>query len=567
MTTAEVKSTETNGEEKEDRFNRIMAIMIAVVTVIIALVTYLQSDAGNRDDQANRDTKNYSIQAMGRRISGDAQVNYDYNKAYQAYYEMNVLAENADTAGDSAAVERYHQIMDQMVSLSPLLKAPYFNAETGNLNLAKYEADTYLVETTALSERFDAASKVKDAWDSKANTYIIHLTLLAVSLFLFGMATTISGGTTRWIFTLSGVAVTVVAVVWALVIYLQPVTDLRACVTSSGIPAIDAYAQGVGLAHQDLNQDAIKSFDQAVACDSGYSNALKARGDAKSSLGDLAGAAVDYELAQKAGDSSANLAGTLAWNYYLLGRFDDAVAMNQTALQANPGELWIRFDLGLAQLAKGNFAEAKTEYQKGMDDAAAAVAEVKKAGKEASSDLWWAMDDAAASLDSLVADINSGDSKIQKTDETLAAAAEEIQALKSQAVALEYTGAAPQGALAAKVTPFQFAEPVKNDSGEVTDYSAADSFAYGADEVSVQFDYSGMKDGQMVVFKVFIDGEEDPSWRIAEPWDLGADGSAQKDLSFAYSNTKVLRAGEYTVEMYVDNHLAQRGAFTIEAGE
>ena len=83
-------------------------------------------------------------------------------------------------------------------------------------------------------------------------------------------------------------------------------------------------------------------------------------------------------------------------------------------------------------------------------------------------------------------------------------------------------------------------------------------------DISVLFDYSGMQDGQEVAYKVYIDDEEDPSWRLVEEWSLGASGSAEKPISFAYSAVHVLRAGEYTVEMYVDSHLAQRGKFVVE---
>ena len=63
-----------------------------------------------------------------------------------------------------------------------------------------------------------------------------------------------------------------------------------------------------------------------------------------------------------------------------------------------------------------------------------------------------------------------------------------------------------------------------------------------------------------------MDDEEDPSWRIVEQWTLGSTGTAEIPISLAYSNTQVLNPGEYTVELYVDTHLAQRGHFTVESG-
>ncbi len=69
------------------------------------------------------------------------------------------------------------------------------------------------------------------------------------------------------------------------------------------------------------------------------------------------------------------------------------------------------------------------------------------------------------------------------------------------------------------------------DGTPTEDVTTAEEFPFGTQEVQVMFDYEGMTDGQEVVFKVFIDGEEDPSWRVIAPWDLGASGSASKPLS------------------------------------
>ena len=152
-----------------------------------------------------------------------------------------------------------------------------------------------------------------------------------------------------------GVAVAAVAVVWAATLWAQPVYDLR---ERSG--AIDAYARGVGLAHQSRWQEAIAAFDQALQAAPDYANALVQRASANASLDKIEAAAADYEKARAAGDASANTTGELAWDYYLLGRFDDAVAMNRTALKASPDELWIQFDLALSLLASGPEAESRT---------------------------------------------------------------------------------------------------------------------------------------------------------------------------------------------------------------
>ncbi len=548
----------------EERFKRLIALVIAVVTVISAGIAFLQSDASARDDRANRDTKRYATEAMGRKVSGDARVNFDYNSAYQSWYELDTLASSATSRGDEAAAARYRKLRDEMTSLSPLLAAPYFDAAQGQPNISRYEADVYLVEITALNEKFSAASGVKDAWDSKANGYVFHLTLLAVAFFLFGLSITIANPFTRWIFAGVGSIITVVATGMAVTTWVQPVPDLR---DQAG--AIDAYARGVGLAHQDRWDEALAAYSEAIQTVPNYANAYVGRAEAYVQQANYPQAVADYERARAEGNQSASVAGDLAWAYHLQGRFDDAIAMNRTALSASPNELWIQFDLGLSLLASGQAEAAKAEYAKGMDFAAKQVADAREANQEVPSFLWWSLDDAALSIDSLLATPESGASAPPRDKladlNTITPVGQALnQQLKSLAVALEYTGKPPAGPVAATASPFQFSTTTQDEQGQPGEPVVADSFPNGTDEVLVTFDYAGMQDGQEVLYKVYVDGEEDPSWRLAAPWDLGADGTAEKPLSLAYSDVFVLTPGQYTVEMYVNTQLVQQGSFAIE---
>lgn len=537
----------------DERFKRLLAVLIALATLAATVIAFLQSDAGARDDRANRDARRYTFEAFGRRVSGDARVNFDYNRAYQAWYELNLLADSAEAREDLAAADRYRAVRDELTTLSPLLAEPYFNPETGEPNAAQYESDTYVVEITALTERYLAAAVVKDAWDAKANAYVFHITLLAVALFLFGLAATLNQPATRWIFTGVGGVIAIVAVAQAALAFFQPVADRR---DQAG--AIDAYARGVGLAYQDRHEEALTAFTEALTASPDYANAFVARAGSQGALGRLAEAAADFEAARANGNTAANVAGELAWDYYLLGRLDDAVAMNRLALAAGGGDLWIQFDLALALLAKGDVAGARAEYQAGIDAAARQVADAAKAGQQPPSDVWWSLDDGAASLDGLLYEPPPGAAAVD------AAVAEDlITQLKSAAVALEYTGQLPAGALTATISPFTFSAPVYDDQGSLIETLEDEVFEFGVNEIGVLFDYAGMTDGQDVVFKVYINGEEDPSWRVIAPWDLGADGAAEKTLSLAYSDNFVLAAGDYEVEMYVDGRLAQRGAFAV----
>lgn len=547
-----------------DHFKNRVAVIMAILAALVAGIAFLQSDAGARDDRANRDSKRYATEALGRKVSGTARVNFDYNAAYQNWYELDALANSADAREEPDAAKRYRTVRDLMPPLSPLLAAPYFDAATGNIDVAKYEADTYLVEITALTEKFVAASNVKDAWDAKANTYIVHLTLLAVALFMFGLSITLSTPATRKVFVGAGTLATLVAVGWATSITLQPVPDRR----EQG-NAIDAYARGYGLAYQSRWDEAIAAFDEAVQASPDYAAAYAQRAETWSSAGDNVKAAADYERARANSDESTSTAGSLAWTYYLLGRFDDAIILNRDVLAKSPDELWVRFNLAVTLLAVGQIDAAKAEYRGGMDQSARQVTQAKAAKEEPPYLLWWSLDMAALDLDDLTKTIDRkagtpSPDKIIQPDQARAAAQEIIAQLKSLSVGLEFNGQPSSVPLTATISPFQFGNAVLdaqgNPTGEVT---TAKEFPYGTQEVLVVFDYAGMTDGQETVIKVFIDGEEDPSWRMIAPWELGASGTAQKPLSLSYSDTFVLASGEYEVDLFVGGQLAQRGKFTV----
>lgn len=335
-------------------------------------------------------------------------------------------------------------------------------------------------------------------------------------MFLFGLATTIASNKSRWIFTGSGLAITCVAVIWAAVLFFQPVFDLR----TQG-KAIPHYAEGVGLAHQEKYEEAFQAFDASLLDYPGYANALAERANASFAIARYDEAIADYEKAIAAGDRRANTAGMLAYSYYLNGQFDKGADMDLQALNAGNSELWIQFDLRLNKLAAGKIIEATAIYEKAMTAAA---------------------------------------------DEVLPVASDLMSRLKSLTFSLEYTSKAPAAKATAEIEPLAFAEPdQKDDEGEVTSYKEpADEFENGLKEIGVMFDYTGIRKGADVVFKLYINGDEDPSWRVIEKWALNESGSATIPISYAYSDSFSFQPGEYTVELYVDYNLVQRSSFVVK---
>jgi hypothetical protein len=549
-----------------ETFKKLITLIIAIVTVITSVIAFLQNDAGNRDDIASRDANTLAIEILGRRIEGVTQVNYDYDEAFElwrtAIFQGNAAAE---LGSRDSTIQRYYDVSDTLLMLSPVLQAPYFDAENGIVDIALYEVNTYLRDVTRMSEQFTAASAVKDGWDTKANAYILHLTILAVGLFLYGLAATISNRWSQIIFAVTASAFSLWATIAAVQTYTTPIFDLRT------VPqAIDNYTEGAMLAYQGKADEALKLFEAVIAAVPDYTAAHREIGYAQMALGNYEAAIAALSKARELGDQSAVVAGNIAYNYYLLGRFAEAITIARQGAEANPSELWVQFDVGLNTLASGQIEAAQAEYQKGMQQAIQTVAEATAAGQTPSSTLWYSLSDAASGLDNLILTLELGEgtpppSSIQNAEAVKTAAQALIIQLKSLAVSLEYSSKPPAGNLTATIADLEFGVPSYLEDGTI-EYTVGDEFSNIA-EVSMFFTYSGMTDGQDVIIKVYLDGEEDPSWRVILDWVDGNSGEYIQPLAIAYTNTFTLRPAEYMVEIYVDGHLAQTGFFYVNEAE
>jgi len=309
-----------------------------------------------------------------------------------------------------------------------------------------------------------------------------------------------------------------------------------------------------------------------LASEPTYANALFERGNSEYDLHSYTAAVADYEAALAAGRDDINVTWNLGWTYYLLGRFDDAIRMDRHALTLDPRQIGIHFNLGLAMLAASQADAARAQYQNALEVASRQVTEAKAAQQEPPSSLWTYMEAAARDLESL-ADRLSGRSvdwteapdanmignpgDVQKTGQSL------IAQVKSWTVALEFTDQPPKVQVEAQIGSMEFAQPKYDADGNLLGQIVTDAFPHGTDKILARFDYSGMQDGETVIWKLYHDGYEDAQWRLEEKWSLGQAGSAQKAFSLAYSNLYIFSSGEYRIEMYVDSQLVQQGIFTI----
>ena len=568
-----------SSEKSQVFFDNLISFLIATVTVILAVISVLQIDASHTSEKANRAAQQLSMQVTEKRISGIMQFNHDWYGVYSRWVEGERRAISADQENDAAARDRYETLRNNLSMLSPLLREPYFDPEKQFINTSKYAAELYIVDATDLLEQFSAMSKVGQHWNNVADNHVVQLTLLAVALSLFGLSNTMTSRI-RWIFVSLGGLLVLLSSVWAAVLLIDPAPAVN-------YEAIHFYAEGVGKSYQESYDEAIQLFDQAIRADPEYANAYYergsayyerarkhfARGNLDLSRTDYAAAAADYESALKAGRDDMYVNWNLGWTYYLLGDFERARQTNERVLQERPDLVGMRLNQALVMLTEGKFDEARATYTEALNEAARQVGNAKNDNHEPPSSLWLYIDAGVIDLQNLYDQVN-GTPKAWTQAPDLAAIhadseqlksfiTEQIKTIKEASVALESTWQLPNSTVTIQVEPFQFGHEVYDEEGNYTGFDSATSFEYGTGQVTVTFDYSGYVPRQQVLWKVYINGIEYPSYR--EIWTEGLEesGNQIKYIGFGYTNSSVLSAGEYTVEVYVDSRLAQRGTFTV----
>ncbi|HKP54777.1 MAG TPA: tetratricopeptide repeat protein [Chloroflexia bacterium] len=584
-----------NGEESatEGRFKEVVTVLIATLTLFAAVVGWLQADAGAKGDQAIRDAQRFASEALGTESTGKALVNFQYGSAYRTWEELLVEALSAETVGDGRTAERLRNVMTETLRLSEELAAPviisddeeappqetpipapqlmappYFDPKTQSFpDVSGYEADVYLTKRTELSERSRLSGDLNNIWENKANAYIVHLTLLAAALALFGLSLSFSG-LARPVFVTVGTAISLVTVGSVLSVFGEPVKYIPDS-------AVAAYARGVGLNWRGDAHGAVAAFDEALSLSPGYANALAGRGEAHLALASPEGhiaAAKDYEETQAAGQDDAKVAWNLGWIYYLQGRFEDSIKMSRHSLELDPKQSAVRLNLAIAQLASGKIDEAKAAYRDAMSKVTQQVADIKASGKKVPPSLWFFLDAGGRDLESLFFRLENltltwieapPRETIANPEAVQQAAAEMFRDLKSLIASLENTGRAPEGEVSAVIGAFQFGAKSSTDQEE---YSFAESFPSPVKEIVTKYSFEGMQNGQTVQWKVFLNGYERPEYRIKYVWDKGESGEAEQVFGEEYSISNVYSfdPGDYIVEMYVDNLFAQISSFDIQ---
>lgn len=366
---------------------RAVALAVVAVTFFGAIVAFLRTVAANDEDNRAREAARASVVGMGAEVDAVGAGLTQY-RAYLASEQLE-QAQLLDAgrargvpAGDPRAAV-YEGSSARAAEVRAVLRARTgfpvedTSATADEAALAASAAERVVVPETHRLRAQTLATESSD-YGSKADAYVAVLTLLAASLFLFGLSLTVSGRG-RSVLLGVGACLSVVGVVATVWIALRPVRTVS-------VAAIDAAARAQAALVAGSEEEAIALATEALALAPEFPAALGIRASAVFGAGStqtgsgfasisspeaIERSTRDLERAiEVGGGNDVSIVGNLGFQYFLLGRYGDAARLTRKAIDLNERDPALWFNLGVVEIARGDERAARDAYTKGLAAAA-----------------------------------------------------------------------------------------------------------------------------------------------------------------------------------------------------
>ena len=557
--------------------NHLIIMLIAGVAVFGAMVAALQTNAYMHASQANREAQAQALRALQSDVSNLFEVGYDLQVA-RIWWQQQRLALTArllaNVETDPAQAAWYSQEARRLVDASKLLTdqsdlftPPYFNAATGLWpDLNRYWYEQVVAPQLLAGEEQSVQMELGRAWGQKSNAYQTIITLVAVTLFLYGLALTVERYL-KWGFVALGSANLSFIVVWTVLTAIQPIPQiapqaLQAYVVGH-IKAIYALQEELQSRHRsapDKADQAIADLSRAIAWRPDYTAAYITRGDAYTVKGEalLFGqgdaalrdasfrqAVADYRHALELQPDNYHTYWNLGWALYLLGEHEPALAAIRRVIELSPmKQFGARLVSGEILMGMGRVQEGLAEIRRAIEHAAA---------HPLSSDAYY--------FRQMIR--NTERLQVVRPHPGLS---ESTRLLKEAFTSLQFRGTPYPGTTRVQIRNLAFGTPTVERAGKVASYWISDHFPADTEQVNVLFDYQDMAEGEQVVLKVYHNGVERPFYHQVLIWHDGASGHCDQ-LAVRIPVKHILFGllpGQYRVEIYVEGNLRASGEFTVQ---
>jgi tetratricopeptide (TPR) repeat protein len=534
--------------ERPHYFRNGVIVMLTLISVFAALVTFLQNYASLRSSDLSEQSSFKAVNSTGLYFSAGLAAAQgtdalqrredDIQRAVRADTKARALrmGGKADLAAEyDLDAERWQQAADRVTASNPLL--------------SDFSADEILYRETLAREGYVEEEKEPTlldqsrVWSDKANGYVAVLSTLSVALFLAGLSLTLSSAL-RYLLAVAAAALTVACAVWVLVVLV------------TSVPRIpdDAIHQFVdGRIKYNIENwygldavDAISDFDLALQMAPAYGRAYfyRSLANTDSSLLDKhldTQRAIDDGLkAIELGNQSSPVYGNLGWLYYINGQYRLALSNTETALAKSPNDCYLPFNHGLILLALDQPAEADVAYT-------AAINCAQRQSSEGNFNYY---------MDVGVKDLHELSQARADMGETLLPA---LKRLKESLAQLRMYGTLTPADTSAEFGAVTFGNSVDADN---VVFGTAEEFPQSTTVLYAQLSYTGMQPEDRWMARWLLNGQEYLT-TVYETWDYGDNGTAWVSV---YNNAG-LNAGTYDLDIFVNGHLVTSGRTLVLPGE
>ncbi|MBA2254667.1 MAG: hypothetical protein H0W07_06105 [Chloroflexi bacterium] len=381
-------------DELEDRFSRVVALLIAFATLVAASAGFLQNAAGNNGGSYSIRASQLGVESLGALVNAGQTAQVDF-ETYSLAAEQRARAANAflrSAIADAGSAEGTNadfrqRLQTVLADRTDDLTSIKLDGEDGPRRDPAFPARFFAKATRAsvqLDAEQDAANEAAQLWGDQVTVYTAILAMLAVSLYLFGLALTVDDRRIARGFTAVGVAIVAVGTAWTGLVASAPprASDLGAAAAFA-----EAHVAALAAVDQAGFAAAVSGYDRAIAMRPTFARAYKERSEAILLAGTprhgaligitgtdaLARSRADLEKARDLGLRTGVVMGNLGFASFLQGvqqgdraLIERAVGHTRAAIDLDATNPRWRFNLAVALLALDRTVESDEAYRVGL---------------------------------------------------------------------------------------------------------------------------------------------------------------------------------------------------------
>ncbi|MFN2544720.1 MAG: tetratricopeptide repeat protein [Actinomycetota bacterium] len=375
----------------EELWGKTITALIVAATLLAAFVGYLLTAASREGTAVSLKAERLASRSMSTLLDSQstAQVSYEafVKTEEQRQHAANalqswLLSKGRARRNDRLVWSRWTQLASSTQRRSSIDERGPDGPENDKLFPQRF-FNRATFPALRMGAEQDAANEANNNWERHTAPYTAILALLAISLYMLGFALAMSAAVKR-LFMTTGICLLALGSVWAAIVWASPVRaapDSSAREFAAGLVASKTATDRAGF------QAAVRDFDRAIELRPTFARAYVERAFARFLVGSpqksayrslttrhaLEGAIDDFETAVDLGANDFRVLWNLGFDQYLLGLqesrpdlIEEAIATTQLAIEKAPYEPNLRFNLGVALLAHGQPAAARSAYRAGV---------------------------------------------------------------------------------------------------------------------------------------------------------------------------------------------------------